>query len=98
MQRELDVSQLADADLGERARPEDLAEDRRVLKQALALGRKRVESRCDQGLHALGEHELVGVDAAVCEEPDELLRVERVASRALEDRLLELRAEHRRQM
>ena len=98
MQCELELAWLAAPDLGHGARPEHLAEYRRVLEQALALGRKGVKAGGDQRLQTLGQCRLrkavsPRLEAAVYEQAHELLRIERVAARPLEDRLLEIAAE-----
>jgi hypothetical protein len=43
----------ATLDLGEDSGPDDLADDRRVLKQRLVLGRQGVDSRGDHSVHRL---------------------------------------------
>ena len=96
VQGELDLARLARAHLGERAGPEDLAHHGGVLEQALALGGERVQAGGDQRLHRVGD--LLDRPAqltAVGEQTHELLRVERVAARPLEQRLLCLRRQDR---
>ncbi len=88
VERQLDLVLAAVAHRDERTRPEHLAEHRGVLEEALAIRRERVETRCDQGVHAL--RKLRGLrslrEPALRDEPDELLCVQRVAARPLEDR------------
>jgi hypothetical protein len=98
MQRQLEFALVPVADLGQRAHPKDLAEHGRVLEQALAVRRERVQAGGDQCLQALGQRRLGEdvspvIEGAVCEQSHELLRIEWVAARAFEDRLLELPAE-----
>ena len=79
----------------ERARPEGLAEYRRVLEQRLLFGRQEVEARGDQPLHRLRQPSVVLESASLREHARELLRVEGIASRAGEQRLLGLRRQNR---
>ena len=74
----------------DRARPEHLADDGCVLQQALLRLRETVEARGDDALERLRERELLG-RALLDVELDELLGVERVAARSLEERLLRRR-------
>ena len=78
----------------QRARPEDLADDGGVLEGRLLLGREPVEAGGDDPLQRLGKRQVVR-RAALEVELRELLGVERVALRALEQRLLDLRREQR---
>src|SRR5207247_906337 len=75
---------------GERAEPEHLPDDGSVLEQRLLRSRKRVEPRRDDSLHRL--RQLLGA-AALLEHPHELLGVEWVAARLLEQPPLRLRFE-----
>src|SRR4029453_11707148 len=84
VQCDLDLCELPTTHLGERSRPEDLAEDCGVLEEALALRRERVEASCDERLHSLRQRELACSQASVGEQTDELLRIERVAARVFE--------------
>jgi hypothetical protein len=68
----------------DRARPEDLPDDGRVLQEALIRLGEPVEARSDDALQRLGERELVG-RALFHVELRELLRIQRVAARALEE-------------
>ena len=61
------------------AGPEHLAEHRRVLEQALLLGREAVEPSGDDALDRLRERQVVG-GAALDVEPRELLGIQRVAA------------------
>jgi hypothetical protein len=79
----------------ERARPEGFTEDRRVLKERLLVGRQEVEARRDQPLHGLRQPSVVLESASLHEHARELLRVEGIASRAGEQRLLGLRRQDR---
>jgi hypothetical protein len=45
--------------LGEGARPEHLADDRRVVEQRLTMRRQRIETRGDQRLDVLGDGDLL---------------------------------------
>ena len=87
--------------MGERPRPEDLADYRSIREERLRAGLERVQARGDQGLNRIGEgnfracpqlpaRALPGEKVAIPEQPHELLRVERVAARTLEDRPLQL--------
>jgi len=67
VQRELDIPLLAAPHLGDGVCPEDLADDCRVLEQALPLGRKRVQAGGDQRLEGVRQHRLVSRQSAVRE-------------------------------
>ena len=96
VQRLLDLARVAAAHRRQRARPEHLAHHRGVLEQALALRRERVQAGGDQRLHRVGHLRPRSPScAAVGEQAHELLRVQRVAARPLEQRLLRLRRQHR---
>ena len=71
----------------DRARPEHLADDGRVLQQALLRVGQPVEAGGDDALKRLRERELVR-RALLRVELDELLRVERIAAGPLEQGLL----------
>ena len=73
----------------QRARPEDLADDRGIVENRLLIGREAVEAGGDDPLQRLGEWEVVR-RSALDVELRELLGVERVAFRAFEQRLLGL--------
>ena len=93
VQRQLDLARVAVSHLRHGARPEELAHDGGVLQQALALRRERVQARGDQRLHRVGQLDIVeasGEEVAVGEQAHELLRVQGVAARPLEQRLLRL--------
>jgi hypothetical protein len=94
VQGQLDLGELANAHLGDGAGPEDLAQHRPVLEQALPLRGQRVQASGDQRLDAFGEDSFACVQAAVGKQADELLGVERIAASPLEHRPLELAAEH----
>src|SRR5207302_10437679 len=88
----------------EAAEPEDLAEHRSVLQQALLVARKQVEARGDDSLHRFGHRKLVAVPSLEVH-LRVLLRVERIAAGlcdeallrfGIEDRLLEKSAEQTR--
>ena len=72
-----------------RSGPEDLADHRRVLEDRLFLGREAVEARGDDPLERLGERHVFR-GAALEVELCELLCVQRVALRAIQQRLLDL--------
>ena len=98
VQRQLELALVAAADLGQGTDPEHLPEHGRVLEQALPLRRKRVQAGGDQRLQALRQIRLrqglsLRLQAAIGEQPHELLRVERIAARPLEHCPLELFAE-----
>jgi hypothetical protein len=76
------------ADCRKRSRPEDLADDGRVLEQALTLGAQRVEPSRDQRLQRLRYGHVVARPLA--QHLHELLRVERVTAGAIEQPLLRL--------
>ena len=78
----------------ERAEPEDLADHGRVLQQCFLVRRKRVETRTDDALDRLRERQVAGA-VAFGEHPHELLRVERIPTRAVQQRGLRLRLEQR---
>ena len=95
VQRLLDLCQVPLSHFSERAGPEDLAQHRRVLEQALAVGAQRVEAGGDQRLHGvrhlLDRRRL----SSVREQAHELLGVEGVSARALEQFPLRLGRQHR---
>ena len=76
----------------QRARPEDLADHRRVLQERLLLRREPVDPRRDQALHRLGQRQVAAL--VLGEHPRVLLGVERVALGALQHRLLRVGVEH----
>jgi hypothetical protein len=84
------IARLA-SDHCDRAEPEDLADDGRVLQQGLLLRRKRVQARRDDSLHRLRDRELAC--AGLLDHVRELLRVERVAAGPCDEQ----RAGHLRQ-
>src|SRR5918994_5877796 len=90
VQRLFDLCQVPLSDFRERAGPEDLAQDRRVLEQALAVGAQRVEAGGDQRMHGvrhlLDRRRL----SSVREQAHELLSVEGVSARALKQLPLRL--------
>jgi hypothetical protein len=71
----------------ERSDPEHLAQDCGIPQELLLLVRKAVEPRRDDALERLRERELLRRSALEVE-LGELLRVQRVAASALEERLL----------
>ena len=76
------------------AGPEDLPDDGCVLEQALLRSGQPVEARRDDALERLGKRELLG-RALLEVQLGELLGVERVAARALEQRLLDVGGKQR---
>ena len=54
VQKQLGLAPVPVADPLQRAEPEDLADDCRVLEQELLLDRKRIEAGGDDSLHRLG--------------------------------------------
>jgi len=90
-----DVALVTIADRGERARPENLAHDRGIVEERLSVRRECVEPRRDHRLHGLRYRNVALERAAVCEHACELLGVEGVSARALEQSLLRLRGQHR---
>ena len=73
----------------DRARPEHLADDGRVLEEAFLRVRETVEAGGDDALKCLRKRELVS-RAPLGEELDELLCIQRVAARPLEQGLLRI--------
>src|SRR5207248_3660146 len=71
------------AERRDRGRPEDLAVHSRVLEKLFLFGRERVEAGADDSLHRLRKRQIL-VGAALAEHLRVLLRVERVATDALE--------------
>jgi len=67
---------------GERARPEDLAEDRAVLDRGLLIRCKRVETRGDDALNGLRQRRLL--QPTIREHPGVLLGIEGIPARELE--------------
>ena len=99
------VGEVALAHLRDRAGPEDLPDDRGVGEHRLRVGRERVQAGGDQRLHRVGERDLgafsqlparalLDEQVPVLQQPHELLGVEGVAARAVEDRLLQLGGDH----
>ncbi len=78
----------------DRARPEHLADDRRVLEEAFLRVREPVEAGGDDALKRLRERELVR-RAPLGVELDELLCIQRVAASSLEQGLLRVGREQR---
>ena len=78
----------------DRARPEHLADDRGILEQLLLARREAVEAGGDDALERLRQRQLLR-RAPLEVELDELLGVERIPARALEQSLLRVRREHR---
>ncbi len=74
------------ADRGERAGPEDLADDGGVVQQRLPVGRQNVEARCDRRLHSLGDRDLPVRDLA--EHARELLGEQGISVDAFQHRSL----------
>ncbi len=91
VQRLLELVQVATAHRGDCAGPEHLADHGGVLQECLPVGAQRVETGGDQRLQRLRQLQLVRhrEQVAVGEQPDELLRVERVPAGVLEERPLE---------
>ena len=73
--------------VSEAADPEHPPEDGRVLEQLLLVPVEDVEAGGDDALHGLGE---AGALGALVEEAHELLRIQRVATGALEQRCLDI--------
>ncbi len=71
-------------DRRQRSCPKDLADHGGVMQQRLPVGRERVEARGDRRLDGLGDRDLSIGDFA--KHPGALLRVERVAIGALQQR------------
>ena len=80
LQAQLDLRRRPVAHCGERADPEDLPHDGRVLHEGLLLARERVQAGGDDALDRLRERQ-VGVGTRLGQHADEFLRVERVAAR-----------------
>ena len=76
----------------ERSHPEHLPDDGGIAKELLLVPREAVEPCGDDALERFRQAELLG-RASLEEQLRELLRVERVASRSLEERLLRVRGE-----
>ena len=85
---------IAFADCRDRAAPEDSPDDGSIVQERFLLRTKRVEPRCDQRLHGLRYGEALDV-AALLEHARELLGVQRVASRSLEEHALRLGRQER---
>src|SRR5213078_33966 len=82
-----DLASLETGDVRERARPEHPAHDGGILKERLLLRDESVDARRKDPLDRLGQgRRLAFLQPTLLEERDELLRVERVASRALQER------------
>ena len=95
VQSELDFARLALSHLGDSACPEDLAKDCGVLEQALPLRRHGVEAGRDERVHRVGYVRGLTELTAIREQAHELLGVEGIAARALEQGLLRLRGKQR---
>ena len=78
------------AHLGKRARPKHLADHSGVLEQALPVRGERVEAGGDQRLERLGHRSGFFTDAAVGDQAHELLGVQGVPARPLQQCLLRL--------
>jgi hypothetical protein len=94
VQELLGLASLAVSDSLERPEPEDLADDGRVLKQQLLLDRERIEAGGDDPLHGLRQPEPASALAQLIDHACELLGVEWVASRALDQRRLQVGRQH----
>ena len=91
MEGQLDLARLRSPISARAPRPEDLSEDRCVLEQALALRRQGVEDE-PRSAPALVRHlHRIPELAALGEEPHELLRVQGIATRALDQDQLHVR-------
>ena len=93
VQGHLDLGIVPHAHLEDRAGPEDLADHRCVLQHGLSLDGEQVEAGGDQPLHALGKRDvadLIGRQAPIREQANELLGIQRVAGRRLEQRALRI--------
>ena len=106
-QRLGDLVEVALAHLRDRPGPEDLPDDGGVGEHRLSLRRQGVQARGDQGLDRIGERDLgafaqlparplLDEQVLVLQQPHELLGVERVPTRTLQDRSLELGGDHGR--
>ena len=95
MERMLHLALVAVTHLGERAGPEHLADHSGVLEQALPVRGERVEAGGDQRLERLGHRSGVFTDAAVGDQAHELLGVQGVPARPLQQCLLRLGRENR---
>ena len=80
------------SDLRGGTQPEHLAENRGVLKKHLLFLRQRIEPGGDDSLHRFGERQLAvsRQQVAIGEHADELLGIERVSARPLQERGLGL--------
>ncbi len=95
VQAALEPPALVAGDGGERAEPEDLAEDGGVLQQRLLAWLERVEPGGDNALYRLGQCQLARNGAALGQHPRELLGVERVAAGVRDERALHRCRQHR---
>jgi hypothetical protein len=95
MERLLHLAQLTATHLGQRPRPENLPEHGCILEQPLALRAQGVQPGGDQRLHRLRHLHPFGEMITVGEQAHELLSVERVASRPLQQQPLRLRWQQR---
>src|SRR5436309_2904472 len=75
---------------GERAYPEDLADDRRVLQQRLLVRWERIQASGNDALHGFRQRQVMD-GLPLDEHADELLGVERVAAGTGHQRTLGLR-------
>ena len=89
-----DIAARPTRHLRNRTDPEHPADDGRILKKRLELRRQRVEPRCHERLHGLGNREVLDVPA-LDEHARELLGVERVSARSLEECRLRLGGKQR---
>jgi hypothetical protein len=99
--------EIAVAHVCDRAGPEDLADHRCIRQQRLGIRLERVQTGGDQRVHGVREEHLRPApqlparafpdeEVPILEQPDELLRVERVAAGTFEDRPLQISRQHRR--
>src|SRR6266545_4394784 len=90
----LDGDSVAARHRRDRTCPEDLAVNRGGMEQLLLLNREAIESRGDDRLHRLRHRKLIRV-GSLGEHARILLRVQRIPTRALDQRSVRLGIEHR---
>src|SRR5207249_10162556 len=95
VQCKLDFGVVATGDLDERSRPKDLPYHCGILQQALAFGRKRVETRGNQRVHAVREEGSVRGHTSVRKQANELLRIKRITACAFQNAALGFPTQHR---
>ena len=90
VQHQLHLVWVTPAHLGHGAGPEHFPHHRRVLEQTLAILAERVQARGDQRLHRGRHLHNLRKRAAVGEQAHELLRIQRVPTRPLQQLPLRL--------